>query len=305
MKFWTGVTDNKWFNFLSGRAPVEVNFWQPSAIAPFTSLPPGTPFLFKLKSPNNHIAGGGYFVKFVRLPLHLAWDAFVENNGAASLAELQHLIGSSAGRPVSPTHEIGCTVLTDPFFLPREQWIPMDNWSSGIMRGKIYDTTNADGMRIWQAVQDRLSLRPAALAMRVAERPAQYGEPFLTQARLGQGTFRVLVTEAYERRCAITGESTLPVLEAAHIKPFAQEGPNNTYNGLLLRSDFHKLFDLGLVTVTPDFHVEVSPKIREEWFNGKAYYRLHGQKMAILPANPAERPNPEFLAWHNENRFAG
>src|SRR5690606_21606955 len=105
------------------------------------------------------------------------------------------------------------------------------------------------------------------------------------------GTFRVLVTEAYQRKCAITGESTLPVLEAAHIKPFADEGPNRPDNGLLLRSDFHKLFDLGLVTVTPSFHVEVSPRIREEWFNGKAYYSLHGEKMKVVPSNPAEFPD--------------
>ena len=108
---------------------------------------------------------------------------------------------------------------------------------------------------------------------------------------------------AYRRRCALTGESTLPVLEAAHILPFAESGPNDVANGLLLRSDFHKLFDLGMITVTPEFRVEVSPRIREEWFNGKAYYRLHGQELANLPASSSERPNPTFLRWHNESRY--
>jgi putative restriction endonuclease len=60
MKFWVGVTDNQWFKFLSELQPEEVNFWQPSATPPFSSAPIGLPFLFKLKRPNNHIAGGGY-----------------------------------------------------------------------------------------------------------------------------------------------------------------------------------------------------------------------------------------------------
>jgi putative restriction endonuclease len=109
--------------------------------------------------------------------------------------------------------------------------------------------------------------------------------------------------DAYHRRCAITGESTLPVLEAAHILPFAEAGPHDVENGMLLRSEFHGLFDRGLITVTPSLKVEVSPIIHEQWFNGQAYYRLHGRRLASLPTNEGDRPDPRFLAWHNENRF--
>ncbi len=59
MKFWAGVTDNNWFNFLSQSKPDEVNFWQPRGATTYADLKPGTPFLFKLKSPHHHIAGGG------------------------------------------------------------------------------------------------------------------------------------------------------------------------------------------------------------------------------------------------------
>jgi putative restriction endonuclease len=109
--------------------------------------------------------------------------------------------------------------------------------------------------------------------------------------------------DAYKRRCAITGESTLPTLEAAHIKPYSEQGVNEVSNGMLLRSDFHKLLDVGLVTVTPALRVEVSPRIKEEWFNGKVYYRLHGQPLASMPDNISQHPNANFLQWHNENRF--
>jgi len=74
---------------------------------------------------------------------------------------------------------------------------------------------------------------------------------------------------------------------------------------MLLRSDFHKLFDIGLVTVTPDLRVEVSPQIKEEWFNGKAYYRLHGKPLPNIPQDPADHPSTTSLSWHNENCFQG
>jgi putative restriction endonuclease len=304
LKIWVGVTDNNWFEFLSNRGADEVNFWQPGGTAPFTNLPSGTPFLFKLKRPYNHIAGGGFFVKFVQLPLKLAWETFGDKNGASSLERFDQLV-----RPLTRDHKssplnIGCTILTDPFFFKEPQWISApEDWATNIVRGKIYDTQTRIGERLWRDVMDRQ--REEVGLTQVVEETAQYGAPFLSRARLGQGAFRVLVTEAYKRQCAITGESTLPVLEAAHIKPFAQSGVNNTFNGLLLRSDFHKLFDIGLVTVTPDLRIEVSPGIREEWFNGRNYYRLHGQRIAVVPDSFLDCPRPDLLQWHNENIYVG
>ena len=58
MKFWLGVTDNHWFEFLAHRRFEEVNFWQPRPTAAIRNLVPGAPFLFKLKRPNNPIAVG-------------------------------------------------------------------------------------------------------------------------------------------------------------------------------------------------------------------------------------------------------
>jgi len=110
------------------------------------------------------------------------------------------------------------------------------------------------------------------------------------------------VTDAYKRRCAITREKTLPALEAAHIQPFSEKGPNRVDNGLLLRSDIHRLFDSGYVTVTTDHHFVVSNRIKEEFDNGKEYEKLK-HKRIYVPPNPQFRPSPEFLSWHNENVF--
>jgi putative restriction endonuclease len=305
MRMWVGVTDNDWFDFLSGAGVDEVNFWQPSARAPFAGLEPGSPFLFKLKRPYNHIAGGGIFVKFSRLPLSLAWNVFGVKNGAESRDTFERMIRRLMLKPHARDPEIGCTILSAPFFWPQEIWIANPiGWAGNIVRGRYYDTHKADGSSLWASVQERLK-NPLAggLPDQVQETMARYGELTLVKPRLGQGAFRVVVTDAYRRRCAITGESTLPALEAAHIRPFAKSGLNEVSNGMLLRADFHRLFDTGLVTVTPDLCVEVSPQIKEEWVNGKIYYRLHGKPLSNIPPDPADRPSTTYLSWHNENCF--
>jgi putative restriction endonuclease len=304
MRYWAGVTDNRWYRHLAAIPRLdEVNFWHPSGKAPFREGAEGMPFLFKLKSPNNHIAGGGFFIKYESLPLDVAWEAFGQKNGASSFEEFVGLINAARGNKGDLLRDIGCSILGEPFFLPREQWIPMGTEFSGnVVTGKFFETASFDGSALWKRVQTLLTAHAIPDRL-VAERPAPYGSPTLVRPRRGQGTFRALVTNAYGRRCAITGESTLPVLEAAHIKPVASDGLHNTFNGLLLRSDFHKLFDLGLVTITPDYRVEVSNRIKEQWFNGKAYSRLHGEALKSLPHATEDRPRADLLRWHNENRY--
>ena len=125
-----------------------------------------------------------------------------------------------------------------------------------------------------------------------------------------QGAFRLAVTEAYARSCAATGEHSLPVLDAAHIQPYADGGAHEITNGLLLRADLHRLYDAGYVTVTPDYEFRVSPALRDEYANGRIYYdlehTLRAHRATIrLPANPAHRPDRDRLAWHAGVVFRG
>src|SRR6185295_14826206 len=86
------VTDGDWFNYLRTRPALsEVNFWAPGA-APFRALAPGELFLFKLHAPLNFIVGGGVFTYATSLPCSLAWEAFHEGNGAASLDDMRRRI---------------------------------------------------------------------------------------------------------------------------------------------------------------------------------------------------------------------
>jgi putative restriction endonuclease len=130
-----------------------------------------------------------------------------------------------------------------------------------------------------------------------------YGDPVPVRRRLGQGSFQMLVTDTYERRCAVTGERALPTLEAAHVLPVSEGGRHVVDNGLLLRSDVHRLFDRGYVTVTPDYQFRVSRRLKDEFDNGEPYYPFDGQRIWLPPE--AERPGREFLEWHGDVVFRG
>jgi putative restriction endonuclease len=296
------VTDGSWFDMLRQQPGLdEVNFWSPSPTS-FRALQPGELFLFKLHAPRNFIVGGGIFAYANKLPCSLAWESFRAANGAQSLPEMRARIAHY--RDADPYDRsdfvIGCRILTQPFFFDEPAWIPVPaSWSRNIVSFKTYSTLTEEGLTLWEAVNDR---RIHAGFPGAAEAPARFGEPYLIHPRLGQGAFRVLVTDIYDRRCAVTQERTLPALDAAHIRPYGEGGAHEARNGLLLRRNIHSLFDAGYVTVTPDSRFEVSRRIKEEFENGRHYYALHGQ-LVRTPDDPGRKPDPDALRWHNDNCF--
>lgn len=305
MKLYVVVTDNDWFRFLRNRPDLdEVNFWQPGGSHLFRALQPGEPFLFKLHAPENFIVGGGSFTHSSLLPTSLAWEAFGEKNGAASLDEVRRRV-EKYRRTRSDPHQdytIGCIILQDLFSLNERDWLPVpSDFHLNIVQGKTYDTESEQGRELWEGV--RLHLQRLQVGQ-VADPPAMFSSPTLVQQRLGQGSFRVLVTEVYQRQCAVTQEKALPALEAAHIKPVSEGGVHRLDNGLLLRSDVHRLYDRGYVTVTPDYKFQASRKLKEEFHNGEEYFQLQDNKL-WLPANFNDRPNKEFLDWHFDTVFRG
>ncbi|MDO8804968.1 MAG: HNH endonuclease [Elusimicrobiota bacterium] len=305
MKFYIGITDSDWYNQLKALKPEEVNFWQPGGNTVFRVLPEEGLFLFKLHHPRNFIVGGGYFVRHSFLPVSMAWKAFGRANGVESIAQFMDRIRKYRRENMSHDPQIGCIILTQPFFLEESDWIPVpDSFKKNIVTGKSYESSEQESTYLINALRERIPATVVtSLTYPAAEPSARYGNPLLVKPRLGQGAFRVLVTESYHRRCAISGEKTLPVLEAAHIKPYAEQGPHLIRNGLLLRSDLHILFDQGYVTVTPDSHVLISKRIRQEFENGKDYYALDGTELKAVPERIQDRPSADFLSWHNQNRY--
>ncbi|MGI4833372.1 MAG: HNH endonuclease [Janthinobacterium lividum] len=311
MNFYVGVTDYQWFDFLRQEPREDINFWKPlGGGTKFGAVPSGAPFLLKLKKPYHCIAGVGFFTNQIDLPISMAWDMFGPRNGFGDYQEFAQAIRkyrAANGKPPEANPLISCLVLTAPIFFRKPDWLPApESWGNSIVTGKVYSTAEAVGGQLWAAVSAmRLRYQQDAFSRELAtdtvalESPGIYREA-LTKVRVGQGAFRALVTQAYEKKCAISGEKTLPVLEAAHIQPFSQAGPNSVGNGLLLRSDLHKLFDKHYITIdATDQVVLISPRIKEEFQNGKEYYRFHGEKPQVLPRLIADQPARQYLQYHN------
>ena len=270
----------------------------------FRAIQPGELLVFRLKSPRNKIGGFGVFSSHSLLPIQLAWDSFGRANGVSSFEALRRAIAEyRTGSAVGPMTNIGCTILVEPVFFPSDLWfdVPL-SWSRSIQRGKVYSTDNGDGLKLWNQLHDAAQMCTTAVSSEMAEVQARYGAPTLITPRLGQGAFRVAVTEAYGRQCAVTDGKVLPALDAAHIKPFSEGGFHTNSNGILLRKDIHSVFDAGYATVDEDFRFLVSKKVKEVFNNGEEYLRLDG-KVLRRPARKSDWPNPDFLRWHNVNRF--
>jgi len=297
MKSFIAVTDADWLQTIRDGAATEVNFWQPKPTA--VRQLPGTPWIFKVRR-SNRIGGFGFFSYWTVMPLHIAWETFGPANGVQSYDAMANRI-ARLRRVENSDDQVGCVVLSDVTILDQGEYVaaPAD-WHPNIVRGAGYDLAVGEGERIWNQLRALTAASPVRSPLLAVA--GGYAEAALVAARRGQGAFRLMVMDAYERRCAITGERTLPVLEAAHIRPFIEHEKHEVRNGLLMRSDLHRLYDRGLVTVEPDLTFRVSRSIERDYSNGKVYYALEGRKIAS-PVHDEARPAPEALAWHSRKVF--
>ncbi|MEJ8858526.1 HNH endonuclease [Variovorax robiniae] len=114
--------------------------------------------------------------------------------------------------------------------------------------------------------------------------------------REGQPAFRAGLIRAYGGRCAITGCPVVDLLDAAHIARFSGPKSNVMPNGLLLRTDIHKLFDLHLICVNPGtLKLQVSDTLLES-----EYARLAGQSIR-LPCDAMDAPSLLALREHRQD----
>jgi putative restriction endonuclease len=165
MRLFVAVTDWDWFQLHASKPNVEeVNFWRPSPDAPFRALQLGEPLMFKLHAPRNYIAGGGFFTKYVQLPLRMAWEAFGEGNGVRSLDEARVAIARYRREPIRAGEDpqIGCIILVEPFFFAEDLWIRLPPGFPLNTPWKSYWTDEPVGRDLWAEVAERLALVTAA-----------------------------------------------------------------------------------------------------------------------------------------------
>lgn len=119
--------------------------------------------------------------------------------------------------------------------------------------------------------------------------------------------FASQVCKAYDKRCAVSGLRIIngggrPEVQAAHIKPVAQQGPDSIRNGLALSGTMHWLFDRGLISVDDDYSIlTVNNAIPDEI---ECLLRRHNYQL-ILPETETHRPAPEYLEFHRRQIFKG
>lgn len=321
MRGFIGVTDGQWAAKLRTTGQTEANFWAPSGKHLFRSLKPGEPFLFKTHYPDNRIVGGGFFEHATRLRASEAWEFMGAGNGVSSFDELVARVHHYRGDDQDTDPVIGCIILGDLTFFGDDTHLdPPASFAKNIVQGKGYElrgievdseaerlfgllfdvaTTGGNVTAASAATAD--SSHPAAPGPRTIPGPI-FSDPVLARRRLGQGAFKALVLDSYQRRCAITGHRIAPTLEAAHIRPVSKGGEHRLDNGLLLRSDVHTMFDRGYLSVDPRHRLRVSSQLREEFGNGEEFYQRAGE-LIILPQRVDDRPAREFLEWHGDEVF--
>jgi putative restriction endonuclease len=307
------LTDKEWFDFLAARSRSgivdEVNFWSPRSKRPMRQMDRGELVFFRLKRQHAAIAGYGFFAAFHVLSLDTAWELFGWKNGDPDKIRFLHRIGAYRQLdlldPRAPREPIGCTMLRNAVFWPKDRWLPWGErmgWAPNIVQGK----TETDPERVDLLLREVSLDAPEELEMEEFLLVDTDERSVVTASQVereGQGVFRVRLLEAYARRCAITGEHTEPVLDAAHIQPYLGPRSNHVQNGLLLTKEFHALFDRGYVTITPDYVVRVSPRLRAEWQNGRRYYPYDGKQLENIPLDARQRPSEAALEWHEQHVF--
>ncbi|MFI5090152.1 MAG: HNH endonuclease [Terriglobales bacterium] len=123
--------------------------------------------------------------------------------------------------------------------------------------------------------------------------------------RVNQSFFRSAVLAAYDSKCCITGLTVPELLTASHIIPWSVDERNRTNprNGLCLNATHDRAFDCGLLTITPEYHVRLSPVLKPRSKDPAltAFLLQYGDKKVALPER--FRPEPAFLEYHNRKVF--
>lgn len=284
-------TDLNWFEFLRESSfNNEINFWTPTPWN-ITGLAAKDKFYFMLKSPIRKIGGVGDFREYVNLSPSEAWSRFGKKNGCNSREELvQRLDKYKAKRSTNSqggiSGQIGCIVLDNVEFWDVESYIDSEDlridFSPNIVKIKYFN--NQEPFETQKAyIQNSL---PFIL---VEESHEKYKKTRGVIEREGQSSFRAKLSRAYCGACCITGERTPELLDAAHIQPYLNKNSNHVQNGLLLRVDFHRLYDCGLLYIDHNYKIEISSLINDE------YYKSFSGKTIKLPNLVSDYPSKEAL----------
>jgi len=127
----------------------------------------------------------------------------------------------------------------------------------------------------------------------------------LVKVRVNQSFFRCSILAPYNNTCCITGLQQPEFLIAGHIRPWGLDENNrlNPCNGMAMNALHDKAFETGLITITPEFKIKVSPILLKQKISPsmETYFTRYQDQDIILPSRFL--PDSEFLKYHNQERF--
>lgn len=118
-------------------------------------------------------------------------------------------------------------------------------------------------------------------------------------------SFARMVKAAYRGKCAISGldlrnGNGRSEVQAAHIRPVKDDGPDIIINGLELSGTLHWMFDRGLISVGDDYEILVSDNKVPSDVRKKL---ISPTGKLSLPDDPRHHPHPDYIRYHRENIY--
>ena len=128
----------------------------------------------------------------------------------------------------------------------------------------------------------------------------------ISQRPFRDRAFAVVIKAAYQGTCAVTGLKIVngggrSEVQAAHIRPVAERGPDSVRNGIALSGTMHWMFDRGLISVDDDYTVLTAGQSVPD----TVLRLMDSERKLRLPARYEDRPHPQFLRYHREVVFKG
>lgn len=176
-----------------------------------------------------------------------------------------------------------------------------------VLPDEEYETIFSAGMA--HIIGDQPDFAPSEGMVGLAESTTPFERPMiesLTQRPFRDKAFRSAVCLAYKSTCAVTGLKIIngggrPEVQAAHIRPVSDKGPDAIRNGIALCGTVHWMFDRGLISIDDDYNVLVA----NDSVPDQARPLLDIRRRLAVPDRPELAPHPEYLRYHRENIFKG
>jgi putative restriction endonuclease len=143
----------------------------------------------------------------------------------------------------------------------------------------------------------------------VAETQTEYGgtrKTAVVSRPVRDAAFSRVVRNAYNRTCAMTGLQLINgggrcEIEAAHIRPVEEDGPDSPRNGIALSRTVHWLFDRGFISISDEGEILQAPKLVPD----PVKRLLNPDSRVIFPQDTCLSPHRLFLRYLRENKFKG